>query len=77
VRVYQPENGWAKLFCSDCGAALFSAPPGDTRPTSVRMSAFDQDPGVRPSFRTHVASAASWEPIPDDGLPRYEGSRPT
>ena len=58
-------------------AALFSAPPAGAEPRSVRMSAFDQDPGVRPSFRTHVASAASWEPIPDDGLPRYEGSRPT
>ena len=77
VRGYQPEDGWAKLFCAACGAALFSAQPGDTRPSSVRMGAFDSDPGVRPSFRTHVGSAAGWEPIPDDGLPRYEGSRPT
>jgi hypothetical protein len=75
VRAYEPENGWAKLFCSACGAALFSRPPNEAHPTSVRMSAFDEDPGVRPSFRTHVASAASWEPIPDDGLPRYDGSR--
>jgi hypothetical protein len=77
VRAYQPAGGWAKLFCTGCGSALFSAPPGETEPASVRMSAFDEDPGVRPSFRTHVASAASWEPIPDDGLPRYEGSRPS
>jgi hypothetical protein len=76
VRAYQPGNGWAKLFCTSCGAALFSAPPGDRQPTSVRMSAFDRDPGVRPSFRTHVASAASWEPIPDDGLPRYDERMP-
>ena len=26
------------------------------------------DPGVRPRGRVHVASAAVWEPIPDDGL---------
>jgi hypothetical protein len=77
IRAYEPEGGYAKLFCSECGAALFSRPPGDTRPASVRMGAFDEDPGVRPSFRTHVASAASWEAIPDDGLPRYEGSRPS
>lgn len=42
----------------------------------MRMSAFDSDPGVRPSVRTHVASAASWEPIPDGGLPRHEGAAP-
>jgi hypothetical protein len=41
----------------------------------VRLGAFDGDPGVRPSFRTHVDTAAVWEPLPDDGLPRYEGAR--
>ena len=34
------------------------------------MSAFDDDPGVRPSYRQFVAYAADWEQIPDDGLPR-------
>jgi hypothetical protein len=43
---------------------------------SVRMSAFDGDPGVRPSWRAHVASAAAWEPIPDDGLERYREGFP-
>ena len=45
---------------------------------SVRMGAFDGDPGVRPSWRTHVAYAALWEPIPDDGLQRFPegGPRP-
>jgi hypothetical protein len=75
IRAYEPDGGYAKLFCSACGSALFSRPPGETQPTSVRMGAFDDDPGVRPSFRTHVASAAAWEAIPDDGLPRYEHSR--
>ena len=32
-------------------------------------------PGVRPSVRSWVGSAAEWEPIPDDGLPRHVGSR--
>jgi hypothetical protein len=35
------------------------------------MAAFDEDPGIRPSARQFVAYAASWEAIPDDGLPRY------
>jgi hypothetical protein len=38
---------------------------------SVRMGAFDGDPGVRPSWRAFVAYAAPWEPIPDDGLERF------
>jgi hypothetical protein len=42
--------------------------------TSIRMGAFDGDPGIRPSFRQFVTYAAPWEPIPDDGLPRHPES---
>ena len=49
----------------------------DGNPVAVRMSAFDGDPRVRPSLRQFVAYAAAWEPIPDDGLPRYPERRPT
>ena len=38
--------------------------------------AFDGDPAIRPSSRAYVAYAAAWEPIPDDGLPRYPEARP-
>jgi hypothetical protein len=71
-----PEGGFEKLFCSECGAQLFSRNPEDPTQMSVRMSAFDEDPGVRPSWRAFVANAASWEPIPDDGLERFEGRKP-
>jgi hypothetical protein len=75
LKAWEPDGGFEKVFCSACGSALFSRPPGTSEPYSVRLGAFDEDSGVRPSFRTHVASAASWEPIPDDGLPRYPGAR--
>jgi hypothetical protein len=39
----------------------------------VRMGSFDGDPGVRAGARVHVANAAVWEPIPDDGIVRYPG----
>ena len=42
---------------------------------AVRFGAFDGDPGVRPSHRQFVAYAAPWEPIPDDGLPRFSERR--
>jgi hypothetical protein len=43
---------------------------------SVRLGAFDDDPGIRPEFRQFVAYAAVWDPIPDDGLPRFPERRP-
>jgi hypothetical protein len=76
VKAYDPGGGgWAKLFCRGCGSSLFSRAPDSDEPSSVRLGALDGDPGVRPSFRTHVGTAAVWEPLPDDGLPRYEGTR--
>lgn len=43
---------------------------------SVRMGAFDGDPGVRPGWRAYVAYAACWEAIPDDGLERFAEGKP-
>jgi hypothetical protein len=71
VRAYEPDDGWAKLFCSNCGSSLFSRNPDDHAVMSVRLGAFDDDPGIRPQWRQFVAYAAPWEPIPDDGLERF------
>jgi hypothetical protein len=71
IRCWEPGDGWAKCFCSECGGALWSRSPDDPELLSVRMGTFDGDPGIRPSRRTYVAYAAVWEPIPDDGLERY------
>jgi hypothetical protein len=70
-----PDGGMEKCFCGECGAHLFSRDPESGTFKAVRMSAFDSDPGVRPSFHAFVAYAASWEPIPDDGLERFDESR--
>jgi hypothetical protein len=50
--------------------------PEDATQMSVRLGAFDGDPGVRPSRRTYTAHAAVWEPILDDGLTRYPQAKP-
>jgi hypothetical protein len=71
-----PAGGFEKRFCSCCGSHLFSRNPEDPSQMSVRMAAFDADPGVRPSWRAFVAYAAPWEPIPDDGLTRYPEAKP-
>jgi hypothetical protein len=75
IRAWEPGDGWAKLFCGVCGSALFSRAP-DGSGMGVRMGTLDQDPGIRPSVRTHVASAVPWEPIPEDGLPRHAQGLP-
>ncbi len=71
-----PDGGFEKLFCRECGAHLFSRNPEDPSQMSVRLGAFDGDPGVRPSWRTWVDDAAPWEPLPDDGLERFAGPSP-
>jgi hypothetical protein len=76
VRAYEPEDGFPKAFCSACGSALWSVNPETNEISGVRMAAFDDDPGVRPSYRQFVAYAAAWEPIPDDRLPRYSEGPP-
>ena len=71
-----PDGGFEKCFCGECGAHLISRNPDEAAQMSVRLGAFDGDPGVRPSWRAFVGNAVPWEPIPDDGLPRYEGPAP-
>jgi hypothetical protein len=76
IRSFDPPDGWSKVFCSACGGALWARSPSDPDVIAVRMGTFDTDPGVRPAYRQFVAYAAPWEPIPDDGLPRYPERRP-
>jgi len=75
LRMWQPDGGGEKWFCGDCGSSLFGNNPSHGDPIGIRMGAFDADPGIRPSVRQFVAYAASWEAIPDDGLPRHPESR--
>ena len=73
LRAWRPEDGAEKWFCGDCGSAMFSRDDQDN--IGVRLGTLDSDPGVRPGAHQFVAYAAVWEPIPDDGLPRYPESR--
>ena len=75
VTEFTPPGGWTKAFCSVCGGHLYSRDPESFDALAVRLGAVDGDPGIRPQYRQYVASAAVWEPIPDDGLPRFEGRR--
>jgi hypothetical protein len=71
IEEFRPPGGSAKAFCRVCGGQLWSADPESGEVRAVRLGAVDGDPGIRPSYHQYVAYAAPWQPLPDDGLPRY------
>jgi hypothetical protein len=73
LRSWLPRDGNAKVFCGECGSGIFAHAPDDPERMGVRLGTIDGDPGIRPSYHQHIASRAIWEPLPDDGLPRFEG----
>lgn len=76
IRVFRPDGGAVKAFCAVCGSSLFGGSWPEGPEVSVRFGALDDDPAIRPQYRSHVASAAVWDVLPDDGLPRFEGANP-
>jgi hypothetical protein len=77
LRTWAPEGGAEKVFCGQCGSALFSRRPDDPDAVGVRLGALDGDPGIRPQWHQYVDYAAPWEHLPDDGLPRYPERKPS
>lgn len=75
IRGWTPPDGMRKEFCGECGSHLWSRVPGGDI-VGVRLGVIDGDPGVRPSVRQWVSSAAVWEPLADDGLERFAQRRP-
>ena len=71
IATWDPGDGWIKAWCRECGGHVYTTHPDNPELLSVRMGALDEDPGVRPSAHQIVDYAAAWEPIPDDGLPRF------
>lgn len=76
LRGWAPGEGLEKVFCDACGSALLGRHADTGEIVVVRLGALDGEPGVRPTARQFVAYAVAWEPIPDDGLPRYDERMP-
>lgn len=74
IRIYGKGEGAVKAFCRACGSSLFGGDWPDGDQVSIRMGAFDDDPGIRPQFHTYVDSRAPWDEIADD-LPQYPEAR--
>jgi hypothetical protein len=76
IRVFRPDGGRVKAFCSVCGSSLFGAEWPEGEEVAIRLGSLDGEPGIRPQFHTFVASRAPWDEIPDDGLPRFDEGHP-
>ena len=72
VRVFRPEGGAVKAFCSVCGSSLFGGQYPDGPEVAIRFGTIDGDPGIRPQKHIFVGSKAVWHEILDD-LPRSDG----
>ena len=70
VRVYRPDGGAVKAFCSVCGSSLFGGTWPEGAEITIRLGSVDSDPGIRPQFHTFVGSKAVWDEILDT-LPQY------
>jgi hypothetical protein len=75
LKSWAPEDGNPKVFCRECGSHMWAEDRSTPGARFVRLGSFDEDPGVRPEVRQFTAYAAAWEPIPDDGLPRFPERR--
>jgi hypothetical protein len=75
VGTWSPPDGMPKSFCRRCGGHVFAGDPHGHGLVGVRLGAVEGDPGIRPRWRQWVESAPAWEPIPDDGLPRFPRKR--
>ena len=74
IRVFRPDGGAVKAFCSVCGSSLFGGSWPDGDEVSIRLGSLDGDPGIRPQYHSFVDSRAPWDALPDDGLPRFGGA---
>lgn len=77
LSAWTPEGGHVKVFCGICGSGLLVRDRDSGEYIAVRLGAVDGDPGVRPMAHQFAAYAPVWEPIPDDGLPRFDERIPT
>src|SRR5262245_39628068 len=49
LRRWSAGDGFDKVFCGVCGSHVFAVSPENPDLVSVRMGAFDGDPGIRPT----------------------------
>lgn len=72
IRTYAPESGFHKQFCGECGSQLFAVNPQTNTIWNVRFGTVDDPPPLPILGHQFVAYAAAWQPLPEDGAPRFD-----
>jgi hypothetical protein len=60
-------------FCGECGSSLFWDPP-ERGTISIAAGTLDGATGLRTAAHWFVSQAGDYYELPEDGLPRHEGS---
>ena len=76
VKTFQPDEGSAKTFCSECGSNLFGAGWPTSEFTSVRLPGLEEPYEGKIESHIFVRSLAPWEVLPDDGTERFDVRAP-
>lgn len=69
---WESSPGMFRPFCRGCGSVVPDGVPWEGR-VGTPAGPFDDELGVTPTAHIFVASRAPWVPLPDDGLPRFDG----
>ena len=74
---WRPEGGFAKGVLRALRLVPVEPVAGRSRARVGALRGLRRRPQIRPTYRAFVDFAAPFEPIPDDGLARYGGGRPS
>ena len=74
LTAYESKNGEGLQFCRICGSTLCGTYKGKIH--GVTLGCTNGDPDIKFGMHLFVGSKASWETLPDDGVPRYEEGPP-
>lgn len=72
---YQSSTAARRGFCRQCGSGLFWDPVAEGR-IDVTAGSLDAPTGLTADRHIYVADKGDYYEIGEDGLPRYERSRP-
>jgi hypothetical protein len=64
-----------RASCPECGGFVLSLRKNGSM-IAIALSAFDQDPGFKPTDHMWLDEKAAWLVLPDDGLARHERLAP-
>ena len=73
---FESSPGVHRVFCSGCGAQLYSRRDAMPETLRLRLGTLDTPVGGKPVRHIFAAHKAEWYDIPDDDAPRYPEHAP-